>query len=95
MSMAALAVAPEGSMTGYIKRFHAGYTAELDTMSVARVIRKILSDWQNNTLKRTSDFEGIANVFDGKRIMQLSENFSIQSWSNRNSPIPSAGSCLN
>lgn len=64
------AVAPEGTMTGYVKNFHAGYTAEPDAMSIARVIRKIISDWQNDTLKHTSDFEGIAKVFDGKRIMQ-------------------------
>ncbi len=64
------AVAPEGTMTGYVKNFHAGYTAEPDTMSIARVIRQILSDWQNNTLKHTSDFEGIAKVFDGKLIMK-------------------------
>lgn len=64
------AVAPEGTMTGYVKKFNAGYTAEPDAKSIARVIRKIISDWQNDTLKHTSDFEGIAKVFDGKRIMQ-------------------------
>ena len=70
-----LAIAPEGSMTGYVKRFHAGYTAEPETMSVAGVIREILSDWQNNALKHTSDFEGVADIFDGRVIMRRVGSF--------------------
>lgn len=70
-----LAIAPEGSMTGYVKRFHAGYTSEPETMSIARVIREILSDWQNNALKHTADFDGVADIFDGRTVMRRVGSF--------------------
>lgn len=70
-----LALAPDGSMTGYVKRFHAGYTSEPKSTSIARVIREILSDWQNSSLKHTTDFEGVADIFDGRLIMSRVGSF--------------------
>lgn len=63
------AVAPQGSMTGYVDRFNAGYTAEPDSDSVAFEIRRILDDWQRNDLRHTSDQDDVAKVFDGRNIM--------------------------
>lgn len=64
------AVAPEGTMTGYVKKFNAGYTAEPDPENIAAVLREIISDWQKNNLRHATDFKGIAEIFDGKNIMQ-------------------------
>ncbi len=63
-----LAIAPEGDMTAYVRRFDAGYVCHPSPERISDTLERVLSDWENGMLVRVSDQNGVADVFDARNI---------------------------
>jgi len=63
-----LAIAPEGDMTSYVRRFDAGYVCQPSPGQISDTLERILSDWENDSLIRVRDQSGVADVFDARNI---------------------------
>ncbi len=70
-----LAVAPEGDMTGYVRRFDAGYVCRPDPEAVANTLETLLDHWEKGSLKRTSAHDAIAEVFDARNVTMRFASF--------------------
>lgn len=63
-----LAIAPEGDMTAYVRRFDAGYVCHPSPGQISDTLERVLSDWENGKLVRVRDQSGVADVFDARNI---------------------------
>ena len=70
-----LAIAPEGDMTAYVRRFDAGYVCHPSPGQISDILERVLSDWENGMLVRVRDQRGVADVFDARNIARRFGHF--------------------
>jgi glycosyltransferase involved in cell wall biosynthesis len=70
-----LAIAPEGDMTEYVRRFDAGYVCHPSPEQISDTLERVLSDWENGVLVRVRDQNGVADVFDARNIAERFGHF--------------------
>jgi glycosyltransferase involved in cell wall biosynthesis len=63
-----LAVAPEGDMTGLVRRFGAGYVCEPSPKAIASTLSTVLDHWDRGCLVTTDAHDEIAEVFDAGNV---------------------------